>query len=105
MCIAVHVSNAGPAVVDVMRSPYDRAASFYSLRVPTVGSSLVVMMSDVPVTFPKLRWAFIEVSAQWVPWIVKEVRRRGRKLGRKVPDNVLAGYNVYVQCESDDGLP
>ncbi|MEK9659281.1 MAG: amidohydrolase family protein [Chloroflexota bacterium] len=105
MCIAVHVSNASPTVVEGMRSVYDRAASFYTLRVPTVGSSLVVMMSDVPVSFPTLRWAFIEVSAQWVPWIVKEVRRRGRKLGRPVPDDVLAGYNVYVSCETDDDLP
>jgi uncharacterized protein len=105
MCIAVHVSNASPAVFQGMKSAYDKAASFYSLRVPTVGSSLVVMMSDVPVTFPKLRWGFIEVSAQWVPWIVKEVRRRGRKLGRDVPEDILKAYNVFVSCESDDDIP
>lgn len=105
MCIAVHVSNGSSSVFDGMRSAYDKAASFYPLRVPTVGSSLVVIMSDVPVTFPKLRWGFIEVSAQWVPWIVKEVRRRARKLGRDIPDNVLAAYNIYVSCETDDDLP
>lgn len=105
MCIAVHVSNGSSSVFDGMKSPYDKAASFYPLRVPTVGSSLVVMMSDVPVTFPNLRWGFIEVSAQWIPWIVKEVRRRARKLGRDIPDNVLKAYNVYVSCETDDDLP
>ncbi len=105
MCIAIHVSNANETVREGLSSPYDKAASFYSLRVPTVGSSLVVMMSDIPRTFPTLRWGFIEVSAQWVPWIVKEVRRRSRKLKIDIPDNVLKGFNVYVSCETDDDLP
>jgi predicted TIM-barrel fold metal-dependent hydrolase len=105
MCIAIHVSNANETVRAGLSSPHDRAASFYSLRVPTVGSCLVVMMSDIPRTFPKLRWGFIEVSAQWVPWIVKEVWRRSRKLNIDIPDNVLKGFNVYVSCETDDDLP
>ena len=105
MCIAVHVSNGNPAVVGGMRSIHDRASSFYPLRVPTVGSSLVVMMSDVPSMFPNLRWGFIEVSAQWVPWVVKEVRRRQRKLNRDMPENLLKELNVFVSCESDDDLP
>ena len=104
LCIGVHVSNANPAVFEGMRSAYDKAASFYPLRVPTVGSSLVGMMSDIPVTFPKLRWGFIEVSAQWVPWVVKEVRRRARKLGHPMPDDVLRELNVYVSCETDDDI-
>lgn len=105
MCIAVHVSNGNPEVVSGMRSLHDKASSFYPLRVPTVGSSLVVMMSDVPQAFPKLRWAWIEVSAQWVPWVVKEVRRRERKLNRQFPENLLRELNIFVSCESDDDLP
>jgi len=105
MAICVHVSNASPAVVAGMRSRYDRAASFYSLRVPTVGSCLVYIMSEVPERFPTLRWGFIEVSAQWVPWIVKEAKRRARKLSRDMSDNVLQAANVYVSCEVDDDLP
>ena len=105
MCIAVHVSNGNPLVVSGMKSAHDRASSFYSLRVPTVGSSLVVMMSDIPEYFPKLRWGFIEVSSQWVPWVVKEVRRRERKLNRTMPEDLLKGLNVFVSCESDDDLP
>jgi predicted TIM-barrel fold metal-dependent hydrolase len=105
MPICVHVSNASPAVMEGMRSVHDRAASFYSLRVPTVGSCLVHIMSEVPERFPTLRWGFIEVSAQWVPWIVKEARRRAKKQSRNMSDDVLQAANVYVACEADDDLP
>ena len=105
LAMTVHVSNANPSAVDALTSPYDQASSFMPLRIPTVGSCLVHLMSDVPVTFPKLRWGFIEVSAQWVPWVVKEAKRRAQKQGRRLPGDLFRAYNVYVAAETDDDLP
>ena len=58
------------------------------------------MMSDVPKNFPELRWAFVEASAQWVPWVVKEaVRRSGAKGFPKLP---FKEFNIYVTTETND---
>ncbi|MDA1035612.1 MAG: amidohydrolase family protein [Chloroflexi bacterium] len=105
LAMTVHVSNASPVAVEALTSPYDKASSFMPLRIPTVGSCLVHLMSDVPVTFPKLRWGFIEVSAQWVPWVAKEAKRRAQKQGRKLPDDLFRECNVYVAAETDDDFP
>ena len=105
MAVIVHVSNADPWLADRLKSSYDLGSSFSPLRVPTVTSCHEYIMSEVPLLFPKLRWGFIEVSAQWVPWLVKEARRRARKLGRKIPDDVFPEYRIYAACETDDDLP
>ncbi len=105
LAIVVHVSNADPWLAERLKSAYDFGSSFSPLRVPTVTSCHEYIMSEVPLLFPRLRWAFIEVSAQWVPWLVKEARRRGRKLGRKLPDDLFAEYRIYAACETDDDLP
>ena len=87
--IVVHVSNADPWLAERLKSSYDFGSSFSPLRVPTVTSCHEYIMSEVPTLFPRLRWAFVEVSAQWVPWLVKEARRRARKVGRPLPHEVF----------------
>ena len=48
----------------------------------------------------KLRWAFVEASAQWVPWVVKEaIRRTGTKGFPKLP---FKEFNIYVTTETND---
>src|SRR5207249_6036617 len=64
-----------------------------------------LIMSEIPAVFPKLRWGFIEASAQWVPWIVHEARGRYLAQGREFPDNVFKEYGIYVTCQTDDDLP
>jgi predicted TIM-barrel fold metal-dependent hydrolase len=73
---------------------------FAQFRIPTVITCLSLMMSDVPKTFHKLRWTFVEVSAQWVPWVVKEATRRsGAKGFPKLP---FKEFNIYVTTETND---
>ncbi len=105
LAIVVHVSNADARLAERLKSPYDFGSSFSPLRVPTVTSCHEYIMSEVPLLFPTLRWGFIEVSAQWVPWLVKEARRRARKLGRGIPHDVFPEYRIYAACETDDDLP
>ena len=105
MAVVVHVSNGDPWLAERLKSPYDFGSSLSPLRAPTVLSCHEYIMSEVPLLFPRLRWGFVEVSAQWVPWIVKEARRRGRKSGRKLPDDICAEYRIYAACETDDDLP
>lgn len=45
--------------------------------------------------FPKLRWGFIEASAQWVPWFHREAAIRYRTTNRTFPKNVFDEYNIF----------
>ena len=72
MAVAVHIANGSPQLMDQFKPRYDKMGGFAQFRIPTVITCLSLMMSEVPKQFPKLRWAFVEASAQWVPWVVKE---------------------------------
>jgi len=64
-----------------------------------------VIMSELHEVFPKLRWGFIEASAQWVPWIARESAIRYRAAGRAFPKNVFEEYNIFVTCQVNDDVP
>jgi predicted TIM-barrel fold metal-dependent hydrolase len=103
MSIAVHIANGNPENADLYRlAPAGRFAQF---RVPTVTACFDVIMSDLHETFPKLRWGFIEASAQWVPWICREASIRYRAGGRTFPKNVFDEYNIFVTCQTNDDVP
>ena len=73
---------------------------FAEFRIPTVIHVYRLMMSECRKQFPKLRWAFVEASAQWVPWFVKEATRRtGTKGFPKLP---FKEFNIYITTETND---
>jgi predicted TIM-barrel fold metal-dependent hydrolase len=101
--IAVHIANGNPENADLYRlAPAGRFAQF---RVPTVTACFDVIMSPLHEIFPKLRWGFIEASAQWMPWIAGEAALRYRAGGRTFPQNVFEEYNIYVTCQNNDDIP
>jgi predicted TIM-barrel fold metal-dependent hydrolase len=100
LAIGVHIANASNGLMNYLRARYDKSGGFAPFRVPTVLSCLSLMMSEVPEVFPTLRWGFIESSAQWIPWIVNEARRRSGTAG--FPDNPLSTFRVYVTAQTDD---
>jgi uncharacterized protein len=103
LAIAVHIANGNPENADLYRlAPAGRFAQF---RVPTVTACFDVIMSELPRQFPKLRWGFIEASAQWVPWIYREAAIRYRAFGRTFPHNVFEDYNIFVTCQVNDDVP
>ena len=103
MAVAVHIANANPDNCDLYRSAPSGTLAIF--RAPTVLSCYFVLMSELPTVFPKLRWGFIEASAQWVPWIHQEVVNRFRVAGRELPKDVFADSNVFVTCQVNDDLP
>jgi predicted TIM-barrel fold metal-dependent hydrolase len=100
LAVAIHIANASPQLLDQFKPRYDRMGGFAQFRIPTVITCLSLMMSDVPKTFPKLRWAFVEASAQWVPWVVKEATRRTGTKG--FPELPFKAFNIYVTTETND---
>jgi len=105
MPIAVHIANGNSWLCDLWRSPHDPGSTFALFRIPTVAACHSLIMSEIPRLFPRLRWGFIEASAQWIPWIVHETRERYDAQGRTFPENVFRDYRIYVTCQTNDDLP
>lgn len=109
LAIAVHIANGNPANCELWRSGPGVeglfSSGFQMFRGPTVIFCHVLLMSELHRVFPKLRWAFIEASSQWVPWILHEAASRYKVAGREFPKDVFGEYNIYVTCQTDDDLP
>ncbi len=103
MAIAVHIANGNPAYCDLYRN--SPASTMIMFRVPTVASCFALLMSEVPQVFRKLRWGFIETSAQWVPWIYHEVAIRYRGAGKSLPEDLFHENNIFVTCQTNDDIP
>ena len=83
---------------------YMDEAGFSKFKLPVVGTFHTLIMEGVPARFPKLRWACIEFSAQWIPYALNDLglrlkRRRNDLGGIPMPDN-----RVYASYHVTDGL-
>ena len=68
-----------------MRDIYAQEGGFGRSKMPVVAAFHNLIMDDIPKKFPKLRWGFIEVSSQWVPWVIHEAVRRSLGSARRPP--------------------
>jgi predicted TIM-barrel fold metal-dependent hydrolase len=80
----------------------DDAFAKFKLSIVDAFHSLV--MNGIPDMVPNARWGFIEVSAQWIPYVLKELRHRLARAGKRLPDEPLKAMNLYVACEVNDDL-
>ncbi len=103
MPITVHLANGNPDLFKLMTN--EAGGGFSTFRVPTVTSCYALIMSEIPRIFSKLRWGFIEVSSQWVPWVIHEAMRRSLGSARPVSKACLREYNIYVSTQTDDDFP
>src|SRR5215470_3292042 len=104
MAIAVHIANGNSWMVDLVKHPVATAAAFHKFRIPTVAAFSDVLLSDVPQTFPGLRFGFIEASSQWLPWVIHEAKNRFKALGRPWPEGGVRQCGMFVTCENSDDL-
>ena len=96
--ICVHLGNGSFDVHDF----YDRDTAFTKFKMPTIGAFHSIVYNGIPSLFPKIRWGLIEASANWLPFIVSDLRQRYKKRGKQLPANILAANNIYVACEVSD---
>jgi predicted TIM-barrel fold metal-dependent hydrolase len=105
MAIAIHIANGSAWLNDLYRHPVSVAATLHRFRVPTVAAFNDILLSEIHELFPKLRFGFVEASAQWLPWVLHEAKSRFRTLGRPWPENTAREYGMFVTCENSDDLP
>ena len=69
-----------------------------------VGAFHNILMDDLPKKFPRLRWGFIEVSAQWLPYAFNDLDLRFKRKDRQMAKDPLKANNMYVACQCTDDL-
>jgi len=98
--VTVHLANGNPELFKIMTN--EAGGGFSTFRIPTVTSCYALIMSEIPRVFPRLRWGFIEVSSQWVPWVVHEAVRRSLGSEHPISTDCLRDYRIYVSTQTDD---
>ncbi len=79
-------------------------AAMMQFKFPVMGAFCNLLMKKTPERFPALRWAFVEISAQWVPFILNEVAHRVVRSGGKPSDTMLSDSNFYITTQKSDQL-
>ena len=100
--VCVHSATGSFAVHDYFADE----CGFNRFKLAVVGSFHSLIFYKIPEKFPKTKWAFIEVSAQWVPYAIHDFARRFERSGVKVDKTeVLRKNKIWVACQTDDDLP
>jgi predicted TIM-barrel fold metal-dependent hydrolase len=100
--ICVHSATGSFAVHDYFLDE----CGFNKFKLAVVGSFHALIFNQIPDRFPKTKFAFIEVSSQWVPYAIHDYARRFERKGIPVDKSeVLRKNRIYVACQTDDDIP
>lgn len=104
LAICIHSGNGSFPMHDY----YINETSFSKFKLLNVAAFNTLIFNGIPDLFPKLRFAFIESGAQWVPYAVHDLarrieRQRGNPKGT-LKKNFLAENRFFVTCQTDDDL-
>src|SRR5258706_676664 len=97
----VHSATGSFAVHDF----FERECGVNKVKVPVVRAFHSILVEGVPERFPRLRFGFIEVSAQWIPYVMHDLARRMQRRKRTLSQDALRENRIYVACQTDDDLP
>lgn len=101
MPVCVHSATGSFAVHDF----FDGECGFNKFKLAVVGSFHSILFEDIPQRFLKLKFGFIEVSAQWIPYALHDLARRFQRKRKTLSKNILGESRIYVACQTDDDLP
>ena len=79
-------------------------SSLMTFKFPVIGAFSSLLEHEIPKRFPRTRWAFIEASAQWVPYIINQVRMQLRRKGVASGDGLLTDNRFFVTTQRSDDL-
>ncbi len=104
MPICVHASLGNSRMVELLSQDGDNG-NFLKFKLSVIGACHSLITSRIPQRFPKLRFGFVEVSADWVPYVVRELQKRFAWKGWGLSGQVLRDNRIYVACQTDDDIP
>jgi predicted TIM-barrel fold metal-dependent hydrolase len=102
MPICVHASQGNLEMFDI----FGRGASLAQFKFSPINLFATLITSRLPQKFPDLRWAFVELSAEWLPYVMNHLEISYRRQGKTWPAKDLLKENrIYVACQTSDDLP
>jgi predicted TIM-barrel fold metal-dependent hydrolase len=100
--ICIHASAGNFGMLDL----FGQDSGFAQFKLPVVGAFHDLLMKGTPEKFPDLRWAFIEVSSQWIPYALNDMELRFRRGSRPwLGPDALRDNRMYVACQTTDDIP
>jgi predicted TIM-barrel fold metal-dependent hydrolase len=118
--ICVHLGWASPQLTNLF---VDSHAFFCSATIPVMWGFMYTMGSGLLNRFPKLRIGFLESGSEWVPYAIKQLRRRvkppsvirgearrptfGTGIDREYyrdPEELFCSGRAFVNCEGDEDV-
>lgn len=100
--VCIHASSGHFNVYDVL----SQDSGFAQFKLNVVGAFHDLLMKGTPEKFPDLRWGFIEVSSQWLPYALNDMELRFKRRGSKwYGPGALRDNRVYVACQTTDDIP
>jgi uncharacterized protein len=84
---------------------FDRETGFAKFKLPVVSTFHQILTEGLMKRFPKLRYGFIEVSSQWVPYALHDLGRRLERRGNSLSKDAMKENRLFVACQVDDDIP
>ena len=105
--MAMHIGYGNPLIQEIFGNRHGGGSAF-GFRLVTVAALHWLVWSQIPDRFPTLRWGFFEASADWLPWVLKDLRRRyptQHQSKKQLDGDILGDRRIWVACEAGDDLP
>ena len=99
--VCVHASTGNFDWVDL----FENEGGFSKFKLPVLSAFHSLVYDGIPEKFPRLRLGFIEIRAQWIPYLMIDLGKRFVKLNRLVGPDLMRRNRLYVTCQTDDDLP
>ena len=118
--ICVHLGWSSPPVTNLFT---DGQAFFVSATIPVIWGFTYTMGAGLLTRFPKLRLGFFESGAEWVPYAIKQLRRRVKPISvirgqarrptfgtgldagyYRDPEELFRSGRAFVNCEGDEDV-
>ena len=111
MPICIHVGNGSIPVRDILYGDrnFRKLDVFFTANMPVLAAFHLIIVAGLPEKFPKLRFAFVEAGAEWVPYMLGEALRRIETMPTegKIADakTALKDKRLFVTARTDNDLP
>ena len=99
--ICVHASTGNFDWVELFQGE----SGFSRFKLPVLSAFHSIVHDGIPQNFPRLRFGFIEVRAQWIPYLAVELAKRLERTKGHASASLLHDNRIYVACQTDDDLP
>jgi predicted TIM-barrel fold metal-dependent hydrolase len=103
--MSMHLGNGNPESHALFSR--GKSGSPFSFRIPTFSAFHWLVWSEVQDVFPTLKWGIFEAGADWIPFVIKDLKRRfptQHATHKSLPDDLMKEKRIYVACEAGDDL-